>query len=173
MEIFLTLVIAAVLMGGIWLFNNVVGAATESIVDIAFAPIRKLSERATSKKVARDLSVPHQFRLRAPVERVQQTLEHLPGIPDIPPEVFAPIYVSKEPGRTRFGIANRLLANHYDIEVRYRAEPFGTSGELRFHRWPDDASDDTELHRDLVESIFGELGRLDSELQVRRPETTS
>lgn len=173
MELILTLIIAAVLLGGIWLYNRIVGATAESIIDMAFAPIGMLIDKASHKKVCRELSVAHQFRLRAPVERVQQTLENLPGIPNTPPTVLAPIYVAKEPGRTRFGIANMVLANEYDIEVRYRPESFGTSGQLRFLRWPDDAADDAEHHRHLIESIFGELGRLDSELQVRRPETAS
>lgn len=173
MEIVLTLVIFAALVGGYALFSNLIGSATDSAIDAAFSPVGKMMDKAGYKKVSRELSVPHQFRLRVPVERVQQTLENLPGVPDTAPQSFAPFYVHKEAGRVKFGITNTLLPNHYDIEVLYRPEPFGTSGELRFLRWPNDAADDVESHRDVIETVLGELRRLDTDLQVRRPEMTA
>ena len=158
-----------VLVGGYMLISNLVGSATEAVVDAAFSPVGKMIDKAGYNKVSRELSVPHQFRLRAPVERVQQVLENLPGIPDDTPRSFAPFYLLKEQGRVKLGIAMTALPNHYDIEVNYWPEPFGTSGELRFLRWPQDAADDVESHRNVVETAFGELRHLDPGMQVRRP----
>ncbi|MBB0992006.1 hypothetical protein G6009_11245 [Dietzia sp. SLG510A3-30A2] len=161
--------IFAAFVGGYALISHLVGSASEAVVDAAFAPVGMMVDKAGYNKVSRELSAPHQFRLRAPVEVAQRTLEGLPGIPEHAPGVFAPFYLHKEEGRIKFGISNTVLPNHYDIEVNYRAEPFGVSGELRFLRWPKDAADDVESHRTVVDSVLGELRRLDPGMQVRRP----
>lgn len=173
MEVVLFLVVAAVLIGGYHLIANLIGSATETAFDAALTPVAKMMDKAEYKRVSKELAVPHQFRLRAPVEQVQRTLDNLPGLPEHPPQNFAPYYLRKEQGRVKFGIANQRLANHYDIEVQYRPESFGTSGELRFLRWPDDAADDRESHRDIIETVLNELRRLDTGLQVRRPEVAA
>ena len=158
-----------VFVGGYLLINHLVGSASSAVVDAAFSPVEKMMDKSSYNKVSRELSVPHQFRLRAPFDRVQHTLENLPGIPDKVSAHFAPFYLLKEHGRAKFGITNSILPNHYDIEVIYRPETFGVSGELRFHRWPSDAAEDVDSHRDVVETVFGELRHLDPGMQVRRP----
>lgn len=165
------LVIAFV--GGYMLISHLVGSASDAVVNAAFSPVEKMIDKSSYNKVARELSIPHQFRLRATVERVRQAVENLPGVPDTVPPQFAPYYLLKEQGRAKFGITNSILPNHYDIEVTYRAEPFGASGELRFHRWPSDAADDVDSHRDMVETVLGELRHLDPGMQVRRPEVAA
>lgn len=158
-----------VFVGGYLMITHLVSSASGAVVDAAFSPVEKLMDKASYNKVSRELCVPHQFRLRAPVDRVQQTLENLPGIPDKVPANFAPFYLLKEQGRAKFGITNTILPNHYDIEVTYWPESFGVSGELRFRRWPSDAAEDVDAHRDVVDTVFGELSRLDPGMQIRRP----
>lgn len=169
MDFLIGIGIFALFVGGYILISNLVGSASDAVVDAAFSPVGKMLDKAGYNKVSRELSVPHQFRLRAPTDRVQQALDNLPGIPEDTPRIFAPYYLRKEQGRVKFGIANTILPNHYDIEINYWPESFGTSGELRFLRWPNDAADDTEFHRNVVETALAELRRLDPGMQVRRP----
>ena len=169
------LIIGILVVGGVlavyWFIESMVGAASEAATEALARPVESALARASLAKVARELAIPHQFRLRAPVAEVQRTLETLPGLPDQPPSTcFAPYYVHKDRGRILFGIGRDTIANHYAIELLYRPEPWGAGGELVFRRWPDDAHEDTEYHRDLVETVLGELRRLDPGMQVRRPE---
>lgn len=142
----------------------------DKVDDVVSVPFEAMGNALDKNAARKKLSVPHQFRLRAPVEHVQQTLDNLPGIPNQPiAGRWGPFYQGRTPGGARFGITVAGYPNAYDIDVTYLPDPFGVIGELRFHRWPDHALDDADDHERLINTVMGELSRLDPLLEVRRP----
>ncbi|ETD31786.1 hypothetical protein [Williamsia sp. D3] len=157
-------IIAAVV--GVWLWEKTVDGATNMLLRAIIWPFEKLFGFAMNSEALRTFQTPQRFQLAATPDQVRERLAQLPRVTAEPGNGrIAPYYLDRQPQRIRIGVGNHV-ATPYELDIEFTAGWPGTCGELHYLRWDDDPSDDMDIHRDLLQDVFGALRALDSMLYV-------
>jgi hypothetical protein len=160
----LLFIVAAIV--GIWLWERLVDGATDMLLRAVIWPFATLFGVAKKSEAMRTFRTPQRFQLAATPDRVRETLGQLRSVTNEPVNGrIAPYFLDRRPQCIRIGVGNQLVTP-YELEIESTAGWPGTCGELHYLRWDDDPSDDMDIHRALLQDIFGSLGALDSMLHV-------
>jgi hypothetical protein len=160
----LLFIVAAIV--GIWLWERLVDGATDMLLRAVIWPFATLFGVAKKSEAMRTFRTPQRFQLAPTPDRVRETLGQLRGVTNEPVNGrIAPYFLDRRPQCIRIGVGNQLVTP-YELEIEFTAGWPGTCGELHYLRWDDDPSDDMDIHRALLQDIFGSLGALDSMLHV-------
>ncbi|WP_146240573.1 hypothetical protein [Williamsia limnetica] len=166
MEILLVVLVIAVAIFAVWLWDRLVDGASNVLLRVIAWPFEKLVGASKNSDARRTFRTPQRFQLAAEPGQVREALGRLDGVTSAPAAgKIAPYYLESQSGRVRIGVGNYLLTP-YELEVDFTAGWPGTCGEVRYVRWDDDPADDLDIHRELLGDIFGALGALDSMLYV-------
>jgi hypothetical protein len=151
---------------GVWLWERLVDGATDMLLLAVIWPFAKLFGLAKTSEAMRTFRTPQRFQLAASPDRVREALGQLRGVTADPGSGrIAPYYLDRQPERIRIGVGNHVVTR-YELEIEFTTGWPGTCGELHYLRWDDDPSDHMDIHRALLEDIFGSLSALDPMLYV-------